>query len=74
MAALELPGKSVICLAGSQSLVLLEIMVHLNNYRLLASYAMFAVRIPGKVIADFPGTACRLTGGSSQTLICMISE
>ncbi len=39
-------GKPAIYLAASQSLALLEIMVHLNDYRLLQSYAMFEVRLP----------------------------
>jgi len=39
-------GKPAIYLAASQSLALLEIMVHLNDYRLLQSYAMFEVGLP----------------------------
>ncbi len=47
-------GQSAICLAGAQSLALLEIMVHLNDYRLLRSYAMFALDIPVAAIEELP--------------------
>lgn len=47
-------GKPAIYLAGSQSLAMLEIMVHLNDYRLLSSYAMFELHIPAAEIADLP--------------------
>jgi len=45
-------GKSAIYLAGSQSLAMLEVMVHLNDYRLLASYVLFEVRLPADHITD----------------------
>ncbi|WP_430469937.1 RES family NAD+ phosphorylase [Thalassospira lucentensis] len=45
-------GKSAIYLAGSQSLAMLEVMVHLNDYRLLASYVLFEVRLPADLITD----------------------
>ncbi|MEQ8284858.1 RES domain-containing protein [Thalassospira sp.] len=45
-------GKPAIYLAGSQSLAMLEVMVHLNDYRLLSSYILFEVRLPVDQISD----------------------
>ncbi|MFH1804449.1 MAG: RES family NAD+ phosphorylase [Pseudomonadota bacterium] len=47
-------GKSAVYLAGSESLAILEIMVHLNDYRLLASYVMYEVRFPADQVEDLP--------------------
>ncbi|MBO6772247.1 MULTISPECIES: RES family NAD+ phosphorylase [unclassified Thalassospira] len=47
-------GQPAIYLAGSQSLALLEVMVHLNDYRLLGSYVMFALNIPLAAIEELP--------------------
>jgi RES domain-containing protein len=52
-------GKSAIYLAGSQSLAMLEVMVHLNDYRLLASYVLFEVRFPADQISDLSDAEIR---------------
>jgi len=44
-------GKSCIYAAGSVSLAILEIMVHLEDHRLLASYILFELRLPESAVA-----------------------
>lgn len=43
-------GRGCVYLASSESLAILEIMVHLDNYRLLAHYALFRVDLPKSAI------------------------
>tara|TARA_B100000378_G_scaffold71776_1_gene55127 strand:- start:2917 stop:3381 length:465 start_codon:yes stop_codon:yes gene_type:complete len=40
-------GKSCVYLAGSESLAMLEVMVHLDDYSLLRHYALLEVPLPG---------------------------
>ena len=44
-------------LAGSESLAILEIMVHLEDYRLLAEYALFALELPRQAIMQLDTAA-----------------
>lgn len=39
-------GRRCVYLASSESLAILEVMVHLHDYRLLAHFALFQLRIP----------------------------
>lgn len=41
------PGKACVYLASSESLALLETMVHLNDHRLLRHYVLLRVSLPG---------------------------
>lgn len=41
-------GRSCIYLAGSESLAMLEIMVHLNDYSLLSHYSLLQLHLPKK--------------------------
>jgi len=45
-------GKPCIYLATTPSLALLEIMVHLEDYSLLASYSLFQMTIPGTLLLE----------------------
>ena len=53
-------GRSCVYLAGSESLAMLEVMVHLDDYRLLRHYALLEVPLPSDQVlrlpeADLPG-------------------
>ena len=47
-------GKSCVYLAGSESLALLEVMVHLDDYSLLQHYALLEVRLPEDQMLRLP--------------------
>jgi len=47
-------GKSCVYLAGSESLALLEVMVHLDDYSLLQHYALLEVRLPEDQVLRLP--------------------
>ncbi|ANF56299.1 RES family NAD+ phosphorylase [Halotalea alkalilenta] len=47
-------GKSCVYLASSESLAMLEVMVHLNDYGLLRHYAILQVRLPEDAIIHLP--------------------
>jgi RES domain-containing protein len=47
-------GTPCIYLAGSISLAMLEVMVHLDDYRLLEHYAVLEVRLPEKDLLELP--------------------
>lgn len=51
------PGRACVYAASSESLALLEIMVHLEDYRLLEHYALFRVRIDASNIATLDDSA-----------------
>ncbi|MFG6667702.1 RES family NAD+ phosphorylase [Halomonas sp. HNIBRBA4712] len=44
------PGKACIYVASSESLALLEVMVHLESYRLLNAYALIRLTLPADSI------------------------
>ncbi len=44
-------GRSCVYVASSESLAILEIMVHLEDYRLLEHYALFRLSLPAGSIA-----------------------
>ncbi|OLO03228.1 RES family NAD+ phosphorylase [Salinicola socius] len=44
------PGRACVYVAGSESLALLEIMVHLENYRLLNAYTLVRLTLPADSI------------------------
>ncbi|OJA05935.1 RES family NAD+ phosphorylase [Halomonas sp. QHL1] len=44
------PGNACVYVASSESLALLEIMVHLESYRLLNAYALLRVTLPAESI------------------------
>ena len=44
------PGTRVVYTAGSQSLAILEILVHLQQAEFLASYVVFEVEFPEKIV------------------------
>ena len=44
------PGKACVYVASSESLALLEIMVHLESYRLLNAYALLRLTLPAESI------------------------
>ncbi|MCO7246091.1 RES family NAD+ phosphorylase [Halomonas sp. Mc5H-6] len=44
------PGKACVYVASSESLALLEIMVHLESYRLLNTYALLRLTLPAESI------------------------
>lgn len=44
------PGKACVYVASSESLALLEVMVHLESYRLLDAYALIRLTLPTKSI------------------------
>ncbi|WP_133491546.1 RES family NAD+ phosphorylase [Alcanivorax sp. 24] len=47
-------GRSCVYLAGSESLAILEVMVHLGDYSLLHHYALMEVRLPAKAVQTLP--------------------
>ncbi|CAM3800316.1 RES family NAD+ phosphorylase [Vreelandella rituensis] len=54
------PGNACVYVAGAESLALLEIMVHLESYRLLNAYALLRLTLPsGSILSvgaeDLPG-------------------
>ncbi|CAO1659269.1 RES family NAD+ phosphorylase [Salinicola sp. LHM] len=44
------PGRACVYVASSESLALLEIMVHLESYRLLDAYALLRLTLPAESI------------------------
>lgn len=44
------PGNACVYVASSESLALLEIMVHLESYRLLNAYALLRLKLPAESI------------------------
>lgn len=50
-------GRRCVYLAGSESLAILEIMVHLEDYRLLGEYALFALELPRRAIMQLDAAA-----------------
>ncbi|WP_447554477.1 RES family NAD+ phosphorylase [Vreelandella sp. EE22] len=44
------PGNACVSVASSESLALLEIMVHLESYRLLEAYALLRLTLPAESI------------------------
>lgn len=44
------PGKACVYVASAESLALLEIMVHLESYRLLNAYALLRLTLPAEKI------------------------
>lgn len=47
-------GQAGVYLAGSESLAILEVMVHLNDYRQLQHYALLKVCLPEALILSLP--------------------
>jgi RES domain-containing protein len=47
-------GKACVYLASAESLAMLEVMVHLDDYRLLTHYALLEVAIPENALMRLP--------------------
>jgi RES domain-containing protein len=47
-------GKACVYLASAESLAMLEVMVHLDDYRLLTYYALLEVTIPENALMRLP--------------------
>ncbi|MBE8596050.1 RES family NAD+ phosphorylase [Xenorhabdus sp. BG5] len=47
-------GRPCVYLASSESLAMLEVMVHLDDYSLLLHYALLEVKLPAEVVLHLP--------------------
>ncbi len=47
-------GKACVYVAGSESLAMLEVMVHLDDYSLLRHYTLLEVRLPANDVLRLP--------------------